>query len=252
MGPLQAVLVGVPDPAPFTLHGRSYRFASAPGVLEDLAWYEQWLLAEATAGVVLTVLDSPERTTRTGILRAVGRAAEAVRAGGCTDILLVLVGHGLQVPDQDDDEPDGMDEVFAATDGPVLDDEFAAIWAGLPPHARVVALADTCSSDSIAIAGQSQPERHILVNREGPFRLSLAAARQGQDAYPVRVPHGGTDRGVMSYALQLAWEGLEGDHTTYLRWFDEAARLVSGMSNQVPVLRYIGPDRSLLDSVPLR
>jgi len=243
-------LVGVAAPDPFEFRGTRFNFGTARGVHEDVDWYAALLSNElAPDDLDLTVLTARSETTR-DLLR---RKLESLRDGlGPTDtFVLVLVGHGFQVDDDNGDELDGKDEVFAAADGPVADDFFAELWAPLPSTASVVVLADTCSSDSIGIAGGSPINEHIHVPVGGPSRLSLAASMQFEEAGTVRVRD--KSRGVMSQALEDAWQYIEASRTSYLAWFREAAQLVAvRRPRQHPQLRYLGPDADLLLRAPFR
>jgi hypothetical protein len=161
--------------------------------------------------------------------------------------VLVLCGHGFQAPDDDGDEPDQLDEVFAAADGPIADDFFGELWTGL--DGDVVAVVDTCSADSLSIKGGRDVEPVKRFTAAGPRRLSIAASMAWEKAAEVRTRKG--IRGVLSVALQDAWELIPESRTSYLTWFLEAARLLAvRRPQQHPRLRYLGPDEELLNRVP--
>lgn len=59
-------------------------------------------------------------------------------------------GHGGQIPDIDNDEPDSFDETICLYDRMMLDDELAAMWAMFKPGVRITAIFDCCHSGSMA------------------------------------------------------------------------------------------------------
>lgn len=83
-------------------------------------------------------------------------------------------GHGSFVPDADGDEPDGTDECICPTDtgnGYITDDELFDLYAARRNGVRVVMIADSCHSGTIAkfapittpptIEGASAPQRKV-------------------------------------------------------------------------------------------
>jgi tetratricopeptide (TPR) repeat protein len=64
------------------------------------------------------------RATRGAVLGRIARAARTLRRGDL--FLLTYSGHGGQVPDRNDDEPDAQDETWCLYDGELIDDELYA------------------------------------------------------------------------------------------------------------------------------
>lgn len=242
-----AVLVGVARPAAFKFRGRRYTFATARGVTADIDWYEELLRNRVPAEQLsLTRLTTPGDTTADNLSVELTTAAGGVQPSGL--FVLVLCGHGFQAADDNGDEPDNLDEVFAASNGPIADDFFAHLWSPLPPNAGVVVFADTCSADSVGIAGGLNIEPVIALTAAGPSRVSISASMPWEKASEVATRHG--YRGVMSLALEDAWT-LQEAQASYLTWFRTAAELVSvRRPQQHPRLRYLGPDQHLLNRVP--
>ncbi len=131
------------------------------------------------------------------ILSARARAdvvIEAIRtAGGGLvggDVLFVTYsGHGSQLPDasRDEtgatrDETDGRDETWALFDRQVLDDELAALWAGLAPGVRVLVLSDSCHSGSAV--------RAMAAALDGPGPFDHFAGGLDGAADPTEAPFG--------------------------------------------------------------
>lgn len=91
-----------------------------------------------------------KRATRTAVLGALRRAAGTLTSG---DFLFVSYsGHGGQVPDLNNDEPDDLDETWCLFDGEVLDDELAAGWAAFKAGVRILVLSDSCHSGTVTRA----------------------------------------------------------------------------------------------------
>lgn len=162
--------------------------------------------------------------------------------------ILMLDGHGYQVPDTDGDDRDGWDEVFIASDGkPVLDDEFAARWNSLGPDVRIVGLVDTCSADTSGLNFAhpatllAAPTLSVTVQtREGASRLFLSASLQEMEAYETVVT--GQQRGVLSAAITDVWSLTKGARGSYKTLFGYAQQLAAQYDRrQIPRARFIGP-----------
>lgn len=84
------------------------------------------------------------RATRGAVLGRLARAARTLRRGDL--FLLTYSGHGGQVPDRNDDEPDTQDETWCLYDGELIDDELYAALGKLPAGVRVLVFSDSCHS----------------------------------------------------------------------------------------------------------
>ncbi len=125
------------------------------------ACYEGWsgplVACEADARDMATVLKSKgfqvttlltKQATRDSVLQAVGSAAKTAKPG---DIFVYTnSSHGGQLPDQEGDEPDGLDETICMYDGQVVDDELYAVLEKFVPGVRVLLLSDSCHSGTMA------------------------------------------------------------------------------------------------------
>ena len=65
-------------------------------------------------------------------------------------------GHGGQVPDKNDDEPDAQDETWCLYDGELLDDETYSLLSELSEGVRILVFSDSCHS------GTSIKDEHII------------------------------------------------------------------------------------------
>lgn len=90
------------------------------------------------------------RATRGAVLGGIAKAAKVLQAGGI--FLLTYSGHGGQVPDRNDDEPDSQDETWCLYDGELIDDELYAALGRFARGVRVLALSDSCHSGSVTKA----------------------------------------------------------------------------------------------------
>jgi hypothetical protein len=88
-----------------------------------------------------------ESATSHAVLGEILAAAEHCDPGDL--FLLTYSGHGGQVPDRDNDEPDGRDETWLLFDRQVLDDELFAAFARFKAGTRIVVVSDSCHSGTV-------------------------------------------------------------------------------------------------------
>jgi hypothetical protein len=85
--------------------------------------------------------------TRTKVLGEIARAAKALKEG---DIFMMSYsGHGGQLPDLNNDEPDAQDETWCLYDGELVDDEIYAQLGRFIRGVRILAFSDSCHSGSV-------------------------------------------------------------------------------------------------------
>lgn len=88
-----------------------------------------------------------EKATRLNILKSINQAANKLKSG---DIFYISYsGHGGQLPDFNNDEPDGKDETWCLYDGQLVDDELKEMWTKFELGVRVFVTSDSCHSGSI-------------------------------------------------------------------------------------------------------
>jgi metacaspase-1 len=90
------------------------------------------------------------RATRRAVLGRIAHAARTLRRGDF--FLLTYSGHGGQVPDRNDDEPDAQDETWCLYDGELIDDELYVALGKLPAGVRVLVFSDSCHSGTVTKA----------------------------------------------------------------------------------------------------
>ena len=113
-----------------------------------------WLLKRLHPGIYLLSMVDGE-ATRKDILWRLSLYVEALNRGDT--LYFTFSGHGTRVPDENGDEGDGRDEAICPHDvmtaGPILDDELNWIFAQRARGSRVVVIADSCFSGTVARAG---------------------------------------------------------------------------------------------------
>ncbi|CAM5789572.1 caspase family protein [Rhizobacter fulvus] len=98
-------------------------------------------------GMKATVLLT-KKATRANLLAAMRSAAKALKSGDF--FFLTYSGHGGQVPDTNNDEPDKKDETWCLYDGQLIDDELYFELSRFKAGVRVLLLSDSCHSGSVA------------------------------------------------------------------------------------------------------
>jgi hypothetical protein len=87
------------------------------------------------------------QATRRAVLSKLEDLAQRVKNG---DLLVVSYsGHGGQIPDQNGDEADGLDETWCLYDGELLDDELHGAWAKFQAGVRILVFSDSCHSGTV-------------------------------------------------------------------------------------------------------
>jgi metacaspase-1 len=93
--------------------------------------------------------------TRKNVMDRISQAAAALKAGDI--FLLVYSGHGGQLPDKNDDEPDALDETWCLYDAQLVDDELYTLWGAFAAGVRIFVLSDSCHSGSVLKFALNQP-----------------------------------------------------------------------------------------------
>jgi hypothetical protein len=166
-------------------------------------WSGDLVACEADAGDMERIAARAGYATKTLLTKQGSRAAvragieEAAKRLEKGDIFLITYsGHGGQLPDVNDDEPDGNDETWCLYDGEIVDDELYQLYARFVEGVRVFVLSDSCHSGSVIkqyrdIASRSGTE--VLNSRDGaidavrprtmPPDVALRVYRQNREEY---------------------------------------------------------------------
>ncbi len=107
---------------------------------EDMA-----ALAKSTGFSTSTLLT--KKATRSQVTKAIRSGAKGLKAGDI--FMLSYSGHGGQLPDKNNDEPDGMDETWCLYDGELVDDELYALFGQFAQGVRILAFSDSCHSGTV-------------------------------------------------------------------------------------------------------
>jgi len=94
------------------------------------------------AAVLLT-----RKATRAKVLAVMRAAAKVLKAGDL--FFLTYSGHGGQVPDTNNDEPDQKDETWCLYDGQLVDDELYFELSRFAGGVRILVLSDSCHSGTV-------------------------------------------------------------------------------------------------------
>ena len=102
-----------------------------------------------------------KKATRNNVVAEIQSAASKLKSG---DIFLIsFSGHGGQVPDQNNDETDGVDETWCLYDGQLIDDEIKVFWTWFAKGVRIFVVSDSCHSGTVikAAYNSNNTERYL-------------------------------------------------------------------------------------------
>jgi hypothetical protein len=85
--------------------------------------------------------------TRTQVTRSILNVAKKLKSGDI--FMLSYSGHGGQLPDLNNDEPDAQDETWCLYDGELVDDELYALFGRFARGVRILVFSDSCHSGTI-------------------------------------------------------------------------------------------------------
>lgn len=108
-------------------------------------------------------------------------------------LVIQFSGHGTFVPDEDGDESDGTDECLCPYDvmarGPISDDDLFEYYSCRPPRTRLVMIADSCHSGTVArfapittpatLPQANAPQRNVRFLPPATFLSRRSLARLG-------------------------------------------------------------------------
>ncbi|ONH66585.1 Metacaspase-1 [Cyberlindnera fabianii] len=131
--------------------------AQLKGCINDVNNVKQFLVQHGYAeGDIVVLTDDQTQMVkvpmRANIIKAIGWLVNGAQPND--SLFFHYSGHGSQVPDQDGDEEDGIDETIVPLDyetsGQIIDDELhARLVQPLPAGVRLTALFDSCHSGSV-------------------------------------------------------------------------------------------------------
>lgn len=161
---------------------------------------------------------------------AISAAAAPLHRGNL--LIITLSGHGGQIPDDNGDEADGLDETSCLWDGQLRDDDFLALLKTLPRGLRILIISDQCHSQGNFMFSRFQlsqvnPGKPMIDSTEGSGFdgeiIQLAGCRE--ESYSFGGDTGGT---WTTTFLKYRDCGM-----TLTQWFEQAKKEMP--DNQVPV-----------------
>lgn len=174
MAKAQAVCIGLNSVDPKHYQGWSGDLLACEADAEDML-----AIAKAKKFGKTTRLLT-KSATRKRVIAAIESAAKSLASGDL--FMLTYSGHGGQLPDKSDDEPDQQDETWCLYDGELVDDELYVLWSKFKPGVRVLVFSDSCHSGTVTRA----------VLRESALRTGTLAptpgARRGTGATRAAAP----------------------------------------------------------------
>jgi hypothetical protein len=135
-----ALTIGLNAVDPKHYGGWSGELNACEADAEDMA-----SIAKSQKFKVTTLLT--KAATRAQVASQINKAARTLTSGDI--FMLSYSGHGGQLPDLNDDEPDAEDETWCLYDGEMLDDELYALWRKFAPGVRVLVFSDSCHSGTV-------------------------------------------------------------------------------------------------------
>lgn len=122
-----------------------------------------------------------ESAPRVAVLSELDRLASLAKAGDI--VVWTNSSHGGQLPDENGDEVDGMDETLALFDGELVDDEINAQLAKFKAGVRVLFISDSCHSGTVSrVVGDLSPARQPGV-KAMPAEVCFATFEQNRAMY---------------------------------------------------------------------
>lgn len=188
----------------------------------------------ANSGMTSTLIMNQDATWK-NVKANVLLSARGMKRG---DLLIIMMSsHGGQLPDDNGDEADGIDETICLWDGAVRDDEVLKLIKALPPGLRIVLINDQCHSEGNFSAALRAVQRGVTFGlcgktvarpllKAGDYDgqvIQFAGCREATYSY-------GSDMGGTWTQTLLAT--LTPD-STWRTWFEAAAAKMP--AQQIPV-----------------
>jgi hypothetical protein len=135
-----AIHIGLNNVDPERYAGWDGPLTACEADAEDMA-----SIAKAVGFGVTTLLT--RAATRSTVAESLRGAAKKLGSGDI--LLLTYSGHGGQLPDLNQDEPDAQDETWCLYDGEQVDDELYEMLVGFVSGVRIFVLSDSCHSGTV-------------------------------------------------------------------------------------------------------
>jgi hypothetical protein len=123
--------------------------------------------------------------------------AAAADLGEGDFFFLTYSGHGGQVPDEDSDEPDGLDETWCLYDSELVDDSLFGALCTFAPGVRIFVMSDSCHSETVT--------RQIVRQRDARRTQVLRAPGPNSKQAPLEVTEAEFAANKAAYDTQRTW-----------------------------------------------
>ncbi len=148
-------------------------------------------------------------------------------------------GHGTQVPDQNGDEDDGLDEALYFQGGSIIDDQLADLLVQLPEGVIINLLFDCCHSESMADLPYHYREQKCIRDRTSKkFKAtirSVSGCRDDQTSADAYLKEYRKSHGVMTASILTLAKNKDLTKMTWVTLLKEIRQQLHGFS-QVPQL----------------
>ncbi|MGQ0615192.1 MAG: trypsin-like peptidase domain-containing protein [Planctomycetaceae bacterium] len=158
--------------------------------------------------------DPARRPTRDNVVAALQRLAATVHKGD--RVVILMAGHGSQQPDAEEDEPDGLDEIFLCADAQgwdfkrgvvpnsITDDELGDLVRAIRDAGALVWIIMDCCHSGTMMRGAEEEERSRRLDSDLLGVPAAAASRGAGDDSDKKssLGSGGLERIVAMYAAQ--------------------------------------------------
>jgi hypothetical protein len=130
------------------------------------------------------------KATRTEVIREITKAAATLKKGDL--FVMSYSGHGGQLPDLNNDEPDAQDETWCLYDGELVDDELYSLLGKFVAGVRILVFSDSCHSGTVTKlayyrgmteARNTNVSAHPVKYRFMPPEVALRTYRAHKDFY---------------------------------------------------------------------
>lgn len=144
---------------------------------------EEWSAELAKRGfAVTTLLDA--KATKAAMVAAFNKLIGGAAKGD--SLVITFSGHGTYMPDDGDDEVDGLDEALCPHDiqtggGALGDDEIRTLFAAMKTGVRLLIISDSCHSGTVTRAAPVDPDADAPRARFMPMANWLPEARLPRD-----------------------------------------------------------------------
>lgn len=154
--------------------------------------------------------------TKKQVLAKISEAAKELDAGDI--FMLSYAGHGGQIPDSNQDEPDLLDETWCLYDEQLLDDELSLTWAAFAEGVRILVISDSCHSGTVTRGIEPSPYEkgvgQVLFSqsptasnqkfRAIPTEVAIKTYEANRESYQQRKTRSGSERDITASVILIA------------------------------------------------